>query len=55
MTEYIFLEKGAFESKTKFQGRLNEMAKKGWKISSTVAYPSFIIILEKSKESSIMN
>lgn len=55
MTEYTFLEKGAFESKAKFIIRLNDMAKKGWRVSNTIGYPSLIIILEKVKENQVLN
>jgi len=51
MTEYKILEKGFFESIKKFEGRINELGKTGWKVVSMSSYSIVRVLLEKSKRS----
>ena len=55
MREYKILKKGPFENEKKFELRLNELARKGWKVSTAIGYSRFTVILEKVKDLNLLN
>ena len=50
MRTYKTLRKKAFESETKFENRLNEMAMQGWKAINIAIYGMHqVVLMEKEK------
>jgi hypothetical protein len=50
MDNYKFLKKGLFESIDKFEGKLNQIVRDGWKvINFTHDHNSIIVLLERVK------